>query len=267
MGRRGPKPKPRHESLCQRCGNKFVVLERGEKKLRKRKYCSHSCASADRRTGRTLHAFTCRGCGTIFKRVERRGQLFCSQLCFAGWNGRQRKRHHVCIGCGVRFPHKRCSTVHKFCSRECYFRWKAARRKPSRALPRLPNCAQCGQPLSGSQRKYCSGRCATMFLWRMVRLRQYEPRVCLNCGSQFPPGSRRGLQTCSQRCRKQIRHAPLRRLQYSFLNLGMPEESQATLNLRRLWAANRRMEWKENQSARPAERIMISKSHATSSLG
>lgn len=64
------------EKTCQRCGDEFNVQQSDSDQ----KYCSRECYA---RTLRTSNTIECDGCGATVKRINSRGNTYCSTACSA----------------------------------------------------------------------------------------------------------------------------------------------------------------------------------------
>ena len=64
------------EKTCERCGDEFTVTQSDSDQ----KYCSRECYARSLRTTNTIE---CEGCGAVVKRINSRGNSYCSNACFA----------------------------------------------------------------------------------------------------------------------------------------------------------------------------------------
>ena len=135
---------------------------------------------------------TCKTCGSQFKPVKGKRNLFCSMDCYRSsqkrgdYRGvRGTKRIHKCAHChsvvaGKSKNRKRNGEIadHIFCNRQCYDSFKAAIKNKV-----LRSCVGCGAAISrahGHSRnaKYCSNECK-------LEHKKSKDRHCISCGVWF----------------------------------------------------------------------------------
>lgn len=150
----------------------------------------------------------CPICGEKFKRyasqIRHRGARWCSYACQRAGEQARRKTAR-CKHCGDRFFVKNANDLRrgKFCSRECWANFKAARPATVALI-----CAQCGakferynsQVRKGTRRVFCSDACARLGRRRGQRLpnrgavwdrlsaemRERDGHLCVRCGQPEP---------------------------------------------------------------------------------
>lgn len=131
---------------CQYCGTKFRPLQID---ARGRKFCSHYCAGAYRRT---LPERQCEQCGTLFYPASARNGQYCSIICA----GVARRTLHAVIcanpKCGQLFRQK--DREHKFCGVACRLA------VPVQAVHERV-CTWCSKRFLGKHRtsKFCCASC------------------------------------------------------------------------------------------------------------
>ena len=132
--------------ICKGCGEVFTTCDG------RQRYCTVACRVEAQRSAD--HAHTCEKCGKGFN-SHYRAHRFCSRRCMP--RSRSAKRH-TCQQCGVVFRPKRAE-YSDFCSRACYFRRLAARKKaPPLPWRRIQRCAVCGVVfLTGRAARYVCG--------------------------------------------------------------------------------------------------------------
>ena len=90
-------------------------------------------------------------------------------------------------------------------------------------------CLECGKPLVGQQRKFCSSSCKWKYYTEQERSKKgEETRECLNCGKKFTVPSSSLKQYCSEQCKQKYNYERRRIL---FQSNDVPQESIPTNSL------------------------------------
>lgn len=123
------------------------------------------------------------------------------------------KHIYVCKNCGKEY-HAKTIDRKTFCSRECFFKWKAKqsairkRNIEQRIIDTWPKCKSCGKIVNKHTHLYCSHECRQKE--EKKRAYEYEKgkhtikiRTCVVCGKEFATeyGDKRKLY-CSKTCNK-----------------------------------------------------------------
>lgn len=128
---------------------------------------------------------------------------------------------HQCAHCHNQFFPKRTDRL-TFCSRECAFACKAARRRSTAGkakafyLPKVQTarpCIICGSEFMafGGRARYCTPKCREIAAERRRAPHRLLPRICRECGASFKPAYGNKARTyCSDECGKRAGKRPAR---------------------------------------------------------
>lgn len=158
--------------ICVYCGVMFDDAISG-----KRKYCSKSCANNKREEAAEKE---CRNCGTKF--ISQNG-FYCSMKCAVEHKNKTTVTQLVfktCEFCGREFfVHIYRTDTAKFCSHECHYRSKEAKKR----------CEECGNYFSGPRwkveaRRFCGKKCAAEHMGKVTHNRSSWERDVFNAISE-----------------------------------------------------------------------------------
>jgi hypothetical protein len=213
---------------CDRCKEQVPLCSRG----RPPKQPCDSCRNKLRyRARRPLVEKTCVACSVLFVPIKNSQQAHCSTCSTPTNRARRRRRlmgvkplqprqYFVCIHCETTFPRSKSGrTKNLFCSRNCAYAWRSARKRQPQPLP-LPSCRDCGTLLTSRRVHFCVG-CREVR--RVASWRKYYPPVtgrknCLMCGDVLVhPHCGCKRKYCSPKCNnraQKIRVMTTRRVEY-----------------------------------------------------
>lgn len=134
---------------CAYCGKVITDIP---KTIKRRKYCSYSCAHRARGNA-PPGTIPCKFCGKDFEPIHGKKE-YCSGAC-----SKKYRMQRCCAFCGATFV--RVTYRQKYCSDECIQQAQTAR-----AAKKITcTCKQCGIEFFGkpsAKRQFCSNRCKTI---------------------------------------------------------------------------------------------------------